>query len=133
MIRLKELILIGMFVFIPSIKLIEVFVRGKLFKVQPRQIEAEMIIKNIRRKQIRSAKVECAYNTTRYNFNKALKEHNINREQVLSIKKYLLRHTDKIDQDKHFKNDVHCIYSLMKSHKLKVRDFQIINCIIGDN
>ena len=133
MIRLKELILIGMFVFIPSIKLIEVFVRGKLFKVQPRQIEAEMIIKNVRRKQIRSAKVECAYNTTRYNFNKALKEHNINREQVLSIKKYLLRHTDKIDQDKHFKNDVHCIYSLMKSHKLKVRDFQIINCIIGGN
>ena len=133
MIRLKELILIGMFVFIPSIKLIEVFVRGKLFKVQPRQIEAEMIIKNVRRKQIRSAKVECAYNTTRYNFNKALKEHNINREQVLSIKKYLLRHTDKIDQDKHFKNDVHCIYSLMKSHKLKVRDFQIINCIIGEN
>ena len=133
MIRLKELILIGMFVFIPSIKLIEVFVRGKLFKVQPRQIEAEMIIKNVRRKQIRSAKVECAYNTTKYNFNKALKEHNINREQVLSIKKYLLRHTDKIDQDKHFKNDVHCIYSLMKSHKLKVRDFQIINCIIGGN
>ena len=133
MIRLKELILIGMLVFIPSIKLIEVFVRGKLFKVQPRQIEAEMIIKNVRRKQIRSAKVECAYNTTRYNFNKALKEHNINREQVLSIKKYLLRHTDKIDQDKHFKNDVHCIYSLMKSHKLKVRDFQIINCIIGGN
>lgn len=133
MIRLKELILIGMFVFIPSIKLIEVFVKGKLFKVQPRQIEAEMIIKNVRRKQIRSAKVECAYNTTRYNFNKALKEHNINREQVLSIKKYLLRHTDKIDQDKHFKNDVHCIYSLMKSHKLKVRDFQIINCIIGGN
>ena len=133
MIRLKELILIGMFVFIPSIKLIEVFVRGKLFKVQPRQIEAEMIIKNVRRKQIRSAKVECAYNTTRYNFNKALKEHNINREQVLSIKKYLLRHTDKIDQDKHFKNDIHCIYSLMKSRKLKVRDFQIINCIIGGN
>ena len=133
MIRLKELILIGMFVFIPSIKLIEVFVRGKLFKVQPRQIAAEMIIKNVRRKQIRSAKVECAYNTTRYNFNKALKEHNINREQVLSIKKYLLRHTDKIDQDKHFKNDIHCIYSLMKSHKLKVRDFQIINCIIGEN
>ena len=133
MIRLKELILIGMFVFIPSIKLIEVFVKGKLFKVQPRQIAAEMIIKNVRRKQIRSAKVECAYNTTRYNFNKALKEHNINREQVLSIKKYLLRHTDKIDQDKHFKNDVHCIYSLMKSHKLKVRDFQIINCIIGGN
>ena len=92
-----------------------------------------MIIKNVRRKQIRSAKVECAYNTTKYNFNKALKEHNINREQVLSIKKYLLRHTDKIDQDKHFKNDVHCIYSLMKSHKLKVRDFQIINCIIGGN
>ena len=122
-----------MFVFIPSIKLIEVFVRGKLFKVQPRQIAAEMIIKNVRRKQIRSAKVECAYNTTRYNFNKALKEHNINREQVLSIKKYLLRHTDKIDQDKHFKNDIHCIYSLMKSHKLKVRDFQIINCIIGGN
>ena len=133
MIRLKELILIGMFVFIPSIKLIEVFVKGKLFKVQPRQIEAEILIKNARRKQIRSAKVECAYNTTKYNFNKALKEHNINREQVLSIKKYLLRHTDKIDQDKHFKNDVHCIYSLMKSHKLKVRDFQIINCIIGDN
>ena len=133
MIRLKELILIGMFVFIPSIKLIEVFVKGKLFKVQPRQIEAEILIENVRRKQIRSAKVECAYNTTKYNFNKALKEHNINREQVLSIKKYLLRHTDKIDQDKHFKNDIHCIYSLMKSHKLKVRDFQIINCIIGGN
>ena len=133
MIRLKELILIGMFVFIPSIKLIEVFVKGKLFKVQPRQIEAEILIENTRREQIRSAKVECAYNTTKYNFNKALKEHNINREQVLSIKKYLLRHTDKIDQDKHFKNDIHCIYSLMKSHNLKVRDFQIINCIIGGN
>ena len=131
MIRLKELILIGMFVFIPSIKLIEVFVKGKLYKVQPRQIEAEILIENTRREQIRSAKVECAYNTTKYNFNKALKEHNINREQVLSIKKYLLRHTDKIDQDKHFKNDIHCIYSLMKSHNLKVRDFQIINCIIG--
>ena len=131
MIRLKELILIGMFVFIPSIKLIEVFVKGKLFKVQPRQIEAEILIENTRREQIRSAKVECAYNTTKYNFNKALKEHNINREQVSSIKKYLLRHTDKIDQDKHFKNDIHCIYSLMKSHNLKVRDFQIINCIIG--
>ena len=131
MIRLKELILIGMFVFIPSIKLIEVFVKGKLFKVQPRQIEAEILIENARRKQIRSAKVECAYNTTKYNFNKALKEHNINREQVLSIKKYLLRHTDKIDQDKQFKNDIHCIYSLMKAHNLKVRDFQIINCIIG--
>ena len=133
MIRLKELILIGVFVFIPSIKLIDVFVKGKLFKVKPRQIEAEILIKNTRRKQIRSAKVECAYNTTKYNFNKALKEHNINREQVLSIKKYLLRHTDKIDQDKHFKNDIHCIYSLMKSHNLKVRDFQIINCIIGGN
>ena len=133
MIRLKELILIGMFVFIPSIKLIEVFVKGKLFKIKPRQIEAEILIENARRRQIRSAKVECAYNTTKYNFNKALKEHNIKREQVLSIKKYLLRHTDKIDQDKHFKNDVHCIYSLMKSHKLKVRDFQIINCIIGGN
>ena len=133
MIRLKELILIGMFVFIPSIKLIEVFVKGKLFKVQPRQIEAEILIENARRKQIRSAKVECVYNTTKYNFNKALKEHNIKREQVLSIKKYLLRHTDKIDQDKHFKNDIHCIYSLMKSHNLKVRDFQIINCIIGGN
>ena len=131
MIRLKELILIGMFVFIPSIKLIEVFVKGKLYKVQPRQIEAEILIENTRREQIRSAKVECAYNTTKYNFNKALKEHNINREQVLSIKKYLLRHTDKIDKDKHFKNDIHCIYSLMKSHNLKVRDFQIINCIIG--
>ena len=133
MIRLKELILIGVFVFIPSIKLIEVFVKGKLFKVQPKQIEAEILIENTRREQIRSAKVECAYNTTKYNFNKALKEHNINREQVLSIKKYLLRHTDKIDQDKHFKNDIHCIYSLMKSHNLKVRDFQIINCIIGGN
>ena len=133
MIRLKELILIGVFVFIPSIKLIDVFVKGKLFKVQPRQIEAEILIENARKKQIRSAKVECAYNTTKYNFNKALKEHNVNREQVLSIKKYLLRHTGKIDQDKHFKNDIHCIYSLMKSHKLKVRDFQIINCIIGGN
>ena len=133
MIRLKELILIGVFVFIPSIKLINVFVKGKLFKVQPRQIEAEILIENARRKQIRSAKVECAYNTTKYNFNKALKEHNINREQVLSIKKYLLRHTDKIDQDKQFENDIHCIYSLMKSHNLKVRDFQIINCIIGGN
>ena len=131
MIRLKELILIGMFVFIPSIKLIDVFVKGKLFKVQPRQIEAEILIENARRRQIRSAKVECAYNTTKYNFNKALKEHNIKREQVLSIKKYLLRHTDKIDQDKQFKNDIHCIYSLMKSYNLKVRDFQIINCIIG--
>ena len=133
MIRLKELILIGMFVFIPSIKLIEVFVKGKLYKVQPRQIEAEILIENARRKQIRKAKVECAYNTTKYNFNKALKEHNINREQVSSIKKYLLRHTDKIDQDKHFKNDIQCIYSLMKSHNLKIRDFQIINCIIGGN
>ena len=75
MIRLKELILIGMFVFIPSIKLIEVFVKGKLFKVQPRQIEAEILIENARRRQIRKAKVECAYNTTKYNFNKALKEH----------------------------------------------------------
>ena len=46
MIRLKELILIGMFVFIPSIKLMEVFVKGKLFKVQPRQIEAEILIEN---------------------------------------------------------------------------------------
>ena len=82
MIRLKELILIGMFVFIPSIKLIEVFVKGKLYKVQPRQIEAEILIENARREQIRNAKVECAYNTHKYNYNKAQKEHNINREQV---------------------------------------------------
>lgn len=101
-------------------------------KVTPRQIEAEMLIQNMQKRKIRPLKVEQAYNTVRFNFNQALKNKELDRTRILAIKKYLMEHTDKWEyKDKKFNNDCHCIYHLMKSKKLKVRDFQIIDIMIG--
>lgn len=103
-------------------------------KITPRQIEAEIIIQNIERNKVRPLKVEQAYNIVHYNFNKALKNKEIDRTRILAIKKYLMEHTNKYEyKEKKFKNDCHCIYHLMKSKNLKVRDFQIINVMIGIN
>ena len=104
----------------------------KLKSIKPRQIQAEILIENARKKQMRPLKVEQAYNITRYNFNKALKNREIDRNRVIAIRDYLKIHTDKWEwKDRKFNNDAHCIYHLLKSHALKVRDFQIINVMIG--
>ena len=115
------------------IKIIHKIIKMKYKNVfKPSQIEAEWLIYNAKKKMIRPLKVEQAYNSTKYNFNKALKNKEIERVQILAIKDYLKKHTNKYEyKNKRFKNDCHCIYHLMKSHELKVRDFIVINSIIG--
>lgn len=104
----------------------------KIKSIKPRQIQAEILIENSRKKQIRSLKVEKAYNITKYNFNNALKNREIDRSRIIAIRDYLKVHTDKWEwSNKKFKNEAHCIYHLMKSKSLKVRDFELINMMIG--
>ena len=55
------------------IKNIHMIRKNKLKKIKPKQIEAEWLIYNMKKKQIRPIRTEKAYNTTKYNFNKALK------------------------------------------------------------
>lgn len=113
------------------LKIIHMMKRKKI-KITPRQIEAEWLVYNSKKKCIRPVKVEQAYNLTRYNFNKALKSKNIERCQVLAIKEYLENHVDKFElKGKKFSNDAHEIYHLLKSKSLKKRDFDIINIMIG--
>lgn len=107
-------------------------IKNKFKKAKPRQLEAEWLVYNMRKKQIQPAKVVQAYNTTKFNFNKALKNKDIERCQVLAIRNYLETHVDKYElKGKKYKNDAHAIYSLLKSRSLKQRDYMIINTIIG--
>ena len=54
------------------IKNIHMIRKNKLKKIKPKQIEAEWLIYNMKKKQIRPIRTEKAYNITKYNFNKAL-------------------------------------------------------------
>ena len=71
------------------IKNIHMIRKNKLKKIKPKQIEAEWLIYNMKKKQIRPIRTEKAYNITKYNFNKALKNKKIDRYQILTIREYL--------------------------------------------
>lgn len=116
------------------IKNIHMIRKNKLKKIKPKQIEAEWLIYNMKKKQIRPIRTEKAYNITKYNFNKALKNKKIDRCQILTIREYLENHVNKYElKGKKFNNDAHAIYTMLNSKSLKKRDYMIINCIIGGN
>ena len=100
--------------------------------LKPRQIEAEILIENMRKNQVRPVKVEQKYNLVHKRFHDKLQNKEIDRNRILAIEKYLKDHTCKWEyKDKKFKNNAHCIYHLMKSKSLTCRDFDIINMMIG--
>lgn len=114
-----------------AIKILTNYLIFKLKSIPKNSSTAESIIEDMRRKEIRSLKVEQKYIATRYNFNQALKNKEIDRTRILAIKTYLQKHTEKWEYNKEFKNDAHMIYHLMKSKSLKVRDFDMIDKLIG--
>lgn len=101
----------------------------KLNRIRKKPISAEMIISDMNRKRIRSLRVEKAYNITYYNFNKALKNKEITREQILDIRSYLEKNVHQYTHKK-FKNDAHAIYSMLKAKDISVRDLYIIGGLI---
>lgn len=113
------------------IKLFTTFGLLKLRLLPKSAISAEMVVEQMNRNKIRPLKVEQKYTTVKYNFNKALKNKEIDRTRVLAIKEYLKLHTQKWEyKNKFFENDAHMIYHLLKSKSLKARDFDLINLMI---
>lgn len=114
--------------------LIKLFTTWGLLKLRllPKSvISAEMVVDQMNRNKIRPLRLEQKYATVKYNFNKALKNKQIDRCRVLAIKEYLKQHTQKWEyKNKTFENDAHMIYHLLKSKSLKARDFDLINLMI---
>ena len=102
----------------------------KVGRIQRKPISAEMIIANMNRKKIRSCRVEKAYNITYFNFNKALKNKEITRDQILAIRYYLEKNVHQY-QHKKFENDCHFIYTALKAKDISVRDLEIIGGLIA--
>lgn len=102
----------------------------KIGRIQRKPISAEMIIENMNRKKIRSCSVEKAYNITYYNFNKALKNKEITRDQILAIRYYLEKNVNEYTHKK-FKNDAHAIYSMLRAKDISVRDLNIVGGLIA--
>jgi len=115
--------------------LIKLFTRlgfWRLSLIPKTMITAEMVIEDINKHKIRSAKVEISYCYTQKLFHDRLQNKELTRDRILAIRKYLELHVDKFEyKNKNFKNDAHVIYSLMKSKSLRVKDFNMVQTLIN--
>jgi len=102
----------------------------RLSLIPKTMISAEMIIEDMNKRKIRSAKVEIAYAYTQQLFHDRLKNGEISRERILAIRKYLNMTVHQYSH-KEFKNDAHAIYTMLLSKDIKVRNLNIVQQLIS--
>lgn len=93
-------------------------------------ITAEMVIEDINKRKIRSAKVETKYFYTQKLFHDRLKAGEITRDRILVIRKYLEITVHQYPH-KQFKNDAHAIYVMLLSKDITVRNLNMVQQIVS--
>lgn len=112
---------------------IKIFTRWglqKLNKIPRTVITAEMVIDKMNKEKIRPAKVEVAYAYTKNEFHDKFKNKELNRQQIVAIRKYLSQHVEQYPHKK-FKNDLHAIYTMLKSKDIKCRHLEMVQKIMA--
>jgi len=102
----------------------------RLSLIPKTMISAEMVIEDINKRKIRSAKVEIAYAYTQKLFHDRLKNGEISRDRILAIRKYLNMTVHQYPH-KDFKNDAHAIYSMLKAKDISVRNLDVVQQLIS--
>ena len=113
--------------------IINLFTRLGLWKlslIPKTMISAEMVIEDMNKRKIRSAKVEIAYAYTQKLFHDRLRNGDISRDRMLAIRKYL-NITVRQYPHKDFKNDAHAIYTMLKAKDITVRNLNIVQQLIS--
>jgi hypothetical protein len=112
---------------------IKIFTHWGLLKLRliPKNvITAEMVINQMNKQKIRPLKVELAYNEVYKQFHDKFKEKELNRQQIVAIRKYLSLNVEQY-QHKKFKNDVHAIYTMLKAKDIKKRHLEMVQKIMA--
>ena len=102
----------------------------RLSLIPKTMISAEMVIEDINKRKIRSAKVEIAYAYTQKLFHDRLKNGEISRDRILAIRKYLNMTVHQYPH-KDFKNGAHAIYSMLKAKDISVRNLDVVQQLIS--
>ncbi|MCE5221649.1 MAG: hypothetical protein LLF98_10405 [Clostridium sp.] len=113
--------------------LIKLFTNLGLWKLKllPKSvISAEMVVDKMNRSKIRSAKVEIAYAYTKTEFHDKFKAKELDRRQILAIRKYLSQNVNQYLKKK-FKNDIHAIYVMLGAKDISRRNLEIVQKIIA--
>lgn len=112
------------------IKLFTHFGLQKLNKIPRTVLTAEMVIDKMNREKIRPLKVELLYNEVYQQFHDKFKERELNRRQIVAIRKYLAQHVEQYEHKK-FKNDIHAIYVLLSARDIKKRHLEMVQKIMA--
>jgi len=102
----------------------------RLSLIPKTMISAEMVIEDINKRKIRSAKVEIAYCYTQKLFHDRLQNKELTRDRILAIRKYLNMTVHQYPH-KEFKNDAHAIYVMLLSKDISVRNLDIVQQLIS--
>jgi ribosome-interacting GTPase 1 len=103
----------------------------KKLKLLPKSvITAEMVIEQMNKRKIRSAKVEIAYAYTKNEFHDKFKARELSRQQIVAIRKYLSQSVEQYEHKK-FTNDIHAIYVMLNARDISRRNLEIIQKIIA--
>lgn len=113
--------------------LIKLFTHWGLLKLRliPKNvITAEMVINQMNKQKIRPLKVELLYNNVYKDFHDKFKARELDRQQIVAIRKYLSLNVEQY-QHKKFKNDIHAIYTLLKAKDIKKRHLEMVQKIMA--
>ncbi len=113
--------------------LIKLFTNIGLWKLKllPKSIiSAEMVVEQMNRNKIRSAKVEIAYSYTYNEFHDKFKAGELDRKRIVAIRKYLSQSVNQYPKKK-FKNDIHAIYVMLGAKDISRRNLEIVQKIIA--
>ncbi|GEP65182.1 hypothetical protein CBE01nite_29500 [Clostridium beijerinckii] len=112
------------------IKIFTHFGLQKLRLIPKSVITAEMVINQMNKQKIRPLKVELLYNDVYKDFHDKFKEKELDRQQIVAIRKYLSQHVEQYPHKK-FKNDIHAIYTMLSAKDIKRRHLEIVQKIIA--
>lgn len=113
--------------------MIKIFTNFGLLKLRliPKTVlTAEMIVNQMNKQKIRPLKVELLYNDVYKEFHDKFKEKELDRQQIVAIRKYLSQSVQQYPHKK-FKNDLHFIYTALKAKDIKCRHLEMIQKIIA--
>jgi hypothetical protein len=113
--------------------LIKIFTNWGVMKLKliPKSvITAEMVVEQMNKQKIRPLKTELLYNEVYKDFHDKFKEKELNRQQIVAIRKYLSQSVEQYPHKK-FKNDIHAIYVMLGSKDIKRRHLEIVQKIIA--
>lgn len=112
------------------IKLFTHYGLQKLRLIPKSVLTAEMAINQMNKQKIRPLKVELLYNNVYKDFHDKFHSKELNRQQIVAIRKYLSQNVEQYPHKK-FKNDVHAIYTMLKAKDISRRNLEIVQKIIA--